>query len=736
MAEAEPASAEVAIDVPEGGEDVGGPSTYIHVPGACEGEMIDPHFVFPEASAAPKRTYFEPHKKNWWTFPDPICNTQVRLTSFCVFICALIVITNQDTDWAWYLIPVVLFDFVVRTAFGPTPLSPFGNIATGILTLLKVEPDFVPSNAKRFSFFLGIILNTVLCILHFGLDSHIKRGPVTVLTVFSGLESIGGFCVGCWFFKSFFRMRDRWYLRKDYLKLQPAPSIAKRRWGKNPLVDAGEPERDHGYDFDLIVVGGGSGGLAACKEAARLGKKVMVIDYVSPSPAGCRWGLGGVCVCVGCIPKKLYHTSAIVRESAVEATSFGWRSAEGAELGHDSFTLDWGLLRNNIQRHIGELSEGYIRGLKSAQVLYVNAKGRFTGPHTMEITDDCKRVKVVSARRFILATGGRPRYPTIPGAELGISSDDIFSRETPPGKTLLVGASYISLETAGFLNGLGFDTTVMIRSIALRGFDRGCADLIVENMKAAGVKFIMGKIPTGVEEVEGGAKRVTMRDTKAEDGAAETSEVFDTVMWAVGRVPNVGALNLKAAGVELASDGKIAAYQERTTADHIYAIGDVMERGIELTPVAIQSGLLLAKRLYGGGKEVMSYNHVATTVFTPTEYSCCGMSEEAAIETFGEENIEVFHSYFTPLEYTLPHRTAKCYAKLIVNTLDHMRVIGLHYLGPNAGEVMQGFSTGMRAGMTKADWDMTAGIHPTCAEELVSLRRTKRSGVDPVKTGC
>jgi hypothetical protein len=235
----------------------------------------------------------------------------------------------------------------------------------------------VPSSAKRFSFLLGIFLNTVLFVLHFGVNNAFQVGPVLALIAFSALESIGGFCVGCWFFQSFFKFRDQWRLRMDYRKLaikenNPArPALAEHRSTTSPLLplqlyDRTAYDHEHEFMYDLVVIGGGSGGLAASKEAARLGRKVAVLDYVRPTPMGSKWGLGGTCVNVGCIPKKLFHTSAIYGHYVHEAQSYGWMKASCCHEEHD-----WNVLRDNIQKHIRELNGGYVNGLRSAKVKHV-----------------------------------------------------------------------------------------------------------------------------------------------------------------------------------------------------------------------------------------------------------------------------------------------------------------------------------------------------------------------------
>ncbi|XP_050694209.1 thioredoxin reductase 1, cytoplasmic-like [Eriocheir sinensis] len=493
------------------------------------------------------------------------------------------------------------------------------------------------------------------------------------------------------------------------------------------LINKGE----HTYDYDMVVIGGGSGGLAASKEAANLGAKVAVCDFVKPTPKGTTWGLGGTCVNVGCIPKKLMHQAALLHESIKDSREFGWATPE-------TINHDWGKMVEGIQSHIGSLNWGYRVALREKKVDYLNAYATLDDPHTLKIVDRRGKEKTITADKILLATGGRPRYPDIPGAkEHCITSDDIFSLPYAPGKTLLVGASYISLECAGFLAGLGYDTTVMVRSILLRGFDQQMANKIGDYMEQHGVKFIRGAVPTEITQIEEGTPgllRVTARTTEGEEVVGE----YNTVVVAVGRDPCTSTIGLENTDVKLAKSGKVIVDKaEQSSVDNIYAIGDIMEGGHELTPVAIQAGRLLARRLYGNGDALTDYDKVPTTVFTPLEYGCCGLSEEAAIERFGEDDIEVFHSNYQPLEFTVAHRPENdCYAKLVCLRSENNRVLGFHVLGPNAGEITQGFSIGLKLNATKADFDNLIGIHPTTAEIFTTLNVTKRSGKDVSAQGC
>jgi thioredoxin reductase (NADPH) len=330
----------------------------------------------------------------------------------------------------------------------------------------------------------------------------------------------------------------------------------------------------------------------------------------------------------------------------------------------------------------------------------------------------------------LIATGGRPTPLSCPGGDLAISSDDIFALDHDPGKVLCVGASYISLECAGFLRGIGKDVTVAVRSILLRGFDRECADLIGEYMEKEGVKFKREVVPSQLEKLDSGKIKVTFSNGDVDE--------YDTVLVAIGRTGDTANLGLDNVNIVTnPKNSKISAKFEQTTVPNIYVIGDVMDGCPELTPVAIHAGKALSRRLFGGSKTPMDYRNVCTTVFTPIEYGTVGYSEDDALAEFGQDQVTVYHKYFVPLEWGIsPSRGEhRGFVKAIVHK-DTDRVLGLHYLGPNAGEVMQGFGTSMKLGMTFEDLIETVGIHPTTAEEFTTLSVTKESGEDAKAGGC
>jgi len=492
----------------------------------------------------------------------------------------------------------------------------------------------------------------------------------------------------------------------------------------------------HEFEYDLVVIGGGSGGLAASKEAAALGKKVAVLDFVKPTESGTTWGLGGTCVNVGCIPKKLMHHAAQLGESIKDAEKFGWKVKE------ENVSHDWDAMVGAVQDYIGSLNWGYKVELRDKNVKYLNGYGVIKDKNTIECTNKRGKVDTIKTANILLAMGERPRFVDIPGIKHCISSDDLFSLPAPPGKTLVIGASYVALECAGFLKGLGIDTSIMVRSIFLRGFDQQCADFVGNYIeKEVGCTMIRPATPVSITELPAGSKHkfsVVMNVT-TEDGVQQRTEEYDTVMMAIGRDPCTSGIGLEELNVEMAKSGKVIVNErEETNIENVYAVGDILNDRLELTPVAIQAGRLLARRLFGGSSELMDYNTVATTVFTPLEYSACGYSEDNAIKKFGADNIEVYHRKFWPLEWTVAGKDPNlCYMKAI--TMRHEQnepIIGLHYVGPNAGEVMQGFSAAMKSGLTKKILDGTVGIHPVNAEWFTGLEITKRSGAELTNSGC
>lgn len=497
-----------------------------------------------------------------------------------------------------------------------------------------------------------------------------------------------------------------------------------------PLAATELPAAPHGFEYDLVVIGGGSGGLACAKEAKELGvENIAVLDFVKPSPIGSKWGLGGTCVNVGCIPKKLMHTGALLGEHIEEAAAYGWTGANAAAA---PGSHSWEAMKDRIQDHIKSINFGYRVQLREEKITYLNKLGRFVGPHELECTDAKGKTQVITANKFVIAVGGRPTPLECPGGEHAITSDDLFSLERAPGKTCVVGAGYVALECAGFISGLKQgDVTVLVRSVPLRTFDRDVVAKVRAYMVSKGMNIIEGVLPASIVKQPSGKLLVTYTNG--------VSDEFDTVLAAIGRRADTGRLGLEAVNIPAnPSNGKIRVVNEQTVVPHIYAIGDVVEGAPELTPSAILAGKLLARRLFAGSTVPMDYRNIATTVFTPLEFGTVGYNEEEAIAAFGEENIDVFVSEFLPLEWKLVEHdpSVSCIAKIIVDKRANNKVIGMHIACPNAGEVIQGYAAAVKKGITHQEILETVGIHPTIAEEFTTMTVSKASGKSTLKSSC
>ncbi|GAW80301.1 thioredoxin reductase 2 [Plasmodium gonderi] len=522
------------------------------------------------------------------------------------------------------------------------------------------------------------------------------------------------------------------------------------------------------YDYDYVVIGGGPGGMASAKEAAAHGAKVLLFDYVKPSNKGTKWGIGGTCVNVGCVPKKLMHYAGNMGSIfKLDSNKYGWS--------YNNLRHNWGKLVTTVQSHIRSLNFSYMTGLRSSKVKYINGLAKLKNKNTVSyyLKGDMSKEEFVTSKYILIATGCRPYIPEdVQGAkELSITSDDIFSLKTEPGKTLVVGASYVALECAGFLNSLGYDVTVSVRSIVLRGFDSQCAEKVKNYMEEQGVVFKYGVLPTKLSKVVESAEsaqnveKVEKVETAVESAPERrekilvlfsdgTSDVFDCVMYATGRKGDIEHLNLEQMNIKVNKNiNKIITNDVSCTdVPNIFAVGDVVENVPELAPVAIKAGEILARRLFKKSEEVMDYTFVPTSIYTPIEYGACGYSEEKAYEVFGKSNVEIFLQEFNNLEISAVHRekhiraqkdeydtdvSSICLAKLVCLKNEDNRVVGFHYVGPNAGEVTQGMALALKLKAKKSDFDNCLGIHPTDAESFMNLSITLSSGLSyAAKGGC
>ncbi|WP_198972632.1 glutathione-disulfide reductase [Xylophilus sp. ASV27] len=444
------------------------------------------------------------------------------------------------------------------------------------------------------------------------------------------------------------------------------------------------------YDFDLFVIGAGSGGVRAARMAAQRGARVAVAE------AG---ALGGTCVNVGCIPKKLYSYAAGYAESFEEAAGFGWKLHQP--------TFDWPALKAARAQEIARLNGIYGRLLQEAGTRLIEGRAQVCGPHEVQVGE-----QRWSARTILIATGGQPQVPDLPGREWIKTSDAMFDLDPFPRRLVVVGGGYIACEFASIFNGLGAQVTQLQRGAALlRGFDRDVQSFIAAEMGKAGVALHLRSQVSAIARRHDGSLELTLAD-----GSAIAA---DAVLYATGRVPNTTGLGLENVGVRQAANGAIEVDTHyRSSVPSIYAIGDVSSR-LQLTPVALGEAMALVDHLFGDGHRRMDYDYVPTAVFTHPNIGTVGLTEDAARERYGQ--VTVFRSDFRALRHTLSGRDERTLVKLVVDTASD-RVVGLHVVGADAGEIVQGFAVALRAGATKALFDSTVGIHPTLAEELVTLR--------------
>jgi glutathione reductase (NADPH) len=412
--------------------------------------------------------------------------------------------------------------------------------------------------------------------------------------------------------------------------------------------------------------------------------------------------LGGTCVNVGCIPKKLYSHAAHFADDFKDAAGFGWH------VGPTRF--DWAVLKANRAREISRLNGVYQNLLHGAGVHIVNGWAQLLDPHTVKV-QQASGQQQFTARHILLATGGRPSVPNFPGCEQVVTSDGMFDLEPFPRRLLVVGGGYIACEFASIFNGLGAQVTQVYRGDQiLRGFDHDVRDFIAQEMGKHGVDL---RVRTDVLGIE---KTAQALEVKLRDGS---TLVADTVLYATGRVPNVAGLGLEAVGVAQGKDGAIVVDEHyQSSLASVHALGDVTAR-VQLTPVALGEAMVLVDRLFGSGQRRMGYDFIPTAVFTHPNIGTVGYGESAAREKFGK--VTIYRSEFKALKHTLSGSTERTFMKLVVEAASD-RVVGLHMVGADAGEIVQGFAVAMKAGATKAVFDSTIGIHPTAAEEFVTMR--------------
>jgi glutathione reductase (NADPH) len=443
------------------------------------------------------------------------------------------------------------------------------------------------------------------------------------------------------------------------------------------------------YDFDLFVIGAGSGGVRASRWAARYGAKVAVVDDDR---------LGGTCVNRGCIPKKLYAYASHFHEDFEDAAGFGWDTAAPK--------FDWVRLVAAKEKEITRLNGIYAKLLDGSGVTRIDGRATVEGPHEVKVGG-----KTYTARYILVATGGRPHTPEIPGVELGIVSDDAFDLPKLPKRIVILGGGYIALEFAGIFAGLGVDTTLVYRQpLPLRGFDEDVRKHVAVEIAKKGIKIRAGANLAKIERKDA--------SLLARTNTGDAIEA-DQVMFATGRLPNTKGLGLEKAGVTLGKNGEVVvdAYS-RSSVESIYAIGDVTDR-IALTPIALHEAMCVAETLFNGKPTKSDHADVAAAVFSQPTVSVVGLTEEEARKMFG--TVDIYRTSFKPLKHTLTGRDERTMMKMVVDAATG-RVLGCHMVGADAAEIIQGLAIAVKMGATKADFDRTIGIHPTAAEEFVTLR--------------
>ena len=452
--------------------------------------------------------------------------------------------------------------------------------------------------------------------------------------------------------------------------------------------------------YDYIAIGGGSGGIASINRAASYGKKCAIIEAKH---------LGGTCVNVGCVPKKVMFYGAQVAEAINN-----YAPAYGFDVEVKKF--DYAKLVESRQAYIGRIHTSYNNVLAKNNVDVLNGFARFKDTKTIEVSYADGSTELVTADHILIATGGRPSIPAVKGAEYGIDSNGVFALNELPKRVAVVGAGYIAVELAGVLNSLGSETHLFVRKHApLRNQDPLIVETLVEVLAQDGIQLHTKALPEEVVKNADGSLTLKLQDGR------ETT--VDTLIWAIGREPATDVINLEVTGVKTNSHGQIIVDKyQNTNVPGIYAVGDIIEGGIELTPVAVAAGRRLSERLFNNKpNEHLDYNLVPTVVFSHPPIGTVGLTEPQAIEQYGEENVKVYKSSFTAMYTAVTEHRQPCRMKLVCVGKEE-KIVGLHGIGFGVDEMIQGFAVAIKMGATKADFDNTVAIHPTGSEEFVTMR--------------
>ncbi|WP_194094423.1 glutathione-disulfide reductase [Marivivens aquimaris] len=447
------------------------------------------------------------------------------------------------------------------------------------------------------------------------------------------------------------------------------------------------------FDYDLFVIGGGSGGVRAARVASQAGAKVALAEEDR---------MGGTCVIRGCVPKKLMVFASEYHDIVEDAKAYGW------ELEHGEF--NWGLFRGHMHKELDRLEGIYRNILKNNDVTTYNARATLKDEHTVSLSTG----EEITAKHILIAVGGQPVRPDLPNAELGMVSNDIFLMEEMPSKILIIGGGYIACEFAGILNGLGVDVTQFYRGAQiLRGFDEEARGLIADQMREKGINLHCG---TNILEMEKRDGKIWVKGTNGED-------TYDQVLFATGRAPMTDNLGLDKVGVETGRHGEIKVDEySQTNIPSIYAVGDVTDR-VQLTPVAIREAMAFVETVFNGNPTSPDHDLIPSAVFTQPEFGTVGLSEEAARE---QEPIEVYSTSFRPMQTLFAGRPDRVLMKLIVSQ-ETRKVLGCHIVAPHAGEMIQIAGIAVKMGATKEDFDRVCAVHPTMAEELVTMKTPTRT---------
>ena len=446
--------------------------------------------------------------------------------------------------------------------------------------------------------------------------------------------------------------------------------------------------------FDFIAIGGGSGGIASANRAAKLGKKAAVVEAKY---------IGGTCVNVGCVPKKAMWYAGQIADAVHYSHDYGFNLSAGE--------FDWSRLVKNREAYIERIHAAYGRGFESNGVTVINGFAKFVNRNTIEVNGE-----QYTADHIVIATGGRPSVPSIPGAEYGIDSDGFFALEAQPKSVAVIGAGYIAVELAGVLHALGSESHLLVRKEKpLRNFDEMLSDTLVEQMAKHGPTLHNNSVPTSIEKHSDGSLTVHLEN-------GNSVGPVESVIWAIGRAPATDNINIEATGIELDERGYIPTDKyQNTDVEGVYAVGDNTGR-VQLTPVAVAAGRRLCERLFNNKPyEHLDYENVATVVFSHPVIGTIGLTEKEAIEQYGEDQVKVYTSQFTALYQAMTEDYRDPTRMKLICVGKEEKIVGLHSIGFGSDELLQGFSVAMKMGATKADFDNTVAIHPTSAEEFVTM---------------